>query len=100
MVKLSEEKEKKLRKLFEAKKKAVIKLNEIGFELDSLITEKYGFHYSVTDDDKIIDALDYGRNGLSLKEFDDRMKFYKKHFDNLYPDTRIVPPYENRGDLS
>ena len=53
----------------------------ISIEEEDIIVEKYGFHYSETDDDKIIDSLDYGRSSISYKQFCNRMDKYKQEFD-------------------
>ena len=70
-------KEKTMRQLFEDKKKFVLKTHEIGRTLDRLIEEKWGFHYSETDSDSIIDTLDYGTSSISFSDFRERMDEYK-----------------------
>jgi len=54
--------------------------------LDQRINEEYGFSYSETDDDQIIDTLDYATSDISFKEFTERMQTYKK---NLEKDGRF-----------
>ena len=66
-----------MRLLFEEKKKLVLKTKIAGESLDRLINNKWGFHYSETDDDKIIDTLDYGTTSLTFKDFVERMDEYK-----------------------
>ena len=70
-------KEKTMRQLFEDKKKFVLKTHEIGRTLDRLIEEKWGFHYSETDSDSIIDTLDYDTSSISFSDFRERMDEYK-----------------------
>jgi len=69
---------KSMKQLFEEKKKLVVKTNEIGRQLDKMIVEKWGFHYSETDDDPMIDTLDYGTSGISFVNFKKRMDTYKE----------------------
>jgi hypothetical protein len=73
---------KKMERLFKAKKMAVSKVNKIGSDLDELIMERWGFNFSETDDDPIIDTLDYGTSFISFDEFERRMNEYKSNFDN------------------
>ena len=73
---------KSIEDLIKQKQRAVLKMNSIGTELDRLIIEKYGFHYSETNDDPIIDALDYGTNGITPEDFHERMSLYQEDFDN------------------
>jgi len=79
-----------MKKLFEKKKKIIRETESIGHELDLLITKKYGFHYSETNDEKIIDSLDYGTSGISFEEFERRMNLYKQDFDAEQP-FRVIP---------
>lgn len=73
--------QKTMKQLFNERKKAVAKSNKIGFELDELIQKRWGFSFSDTDDDPIIDSLDYGTNSISFDEFVKRMDIYKHNFD-------------------
>lgn len=73
---------KTMKQLFNEKKKLVRKTNEIGRELDKMIIEKWGFSFSETDDDPMIDTLDYGTNSICFEEFEDRMNRYKKSFED------------------
>ncbi len=75
-----------MKKLFNEKKKLVVKTNKVGHQLDSLIYEEWGFSFSDTDDDPIIDTLDYGTNNISFEQFKERMYKYKKNAE------------ENNGD--
>jgi len=68
---------KTIKQLFEEKKKLVAKTNEIGRQLDRMIVDKWGFHYSDTNDDPIIDTLDYGSTSISFENFKKRMDTYK-----------------------
>ena len=79
-----------MKKLFDKKKKLVRDTLSVGHKLDLLIVEKYGFHYSETDDDAIIDSLDYGTGAITFEEFDRRMKQYKEDFDAEIP-FRCIP---------
>ena len=56
-------------------------MNDISYELDAEILKKWGFRYSDTDDDPIIDTLDYGHNNISYKDFTKRMDGYKLNFE-------------------
>jgi len=68
---------KTMRQLFEEKKKFVLKAHEAGRNLDRMIEDKWGFHYSETDDDPIIDTLDYETTSISFSDFVSRMDAYK-----------------------
>ncbi len=76
-----------MKKLFNEKKKLVVKTNITGRKLDALIYEEWGFSFSDTDDDPIIDTLDYGTNSISFEKFKERMNKYKKNAE------------ENNGDF-
>ena len=67
--------------LFNKKKKLVKQLNEIGYLLDIEIEERWGFHYSQTDSDPMIDTLDYGTSDISYKDFVERMDDFKEMYD-------------------
>lgn len=75
------EQEKQLKKQFEKVRKLTIERHDQGRVLDKMIREKWGFHYSDTDDDPIIDTLDYGTSSISFKDFKERMDEYKKQYD-------------------
>ncbi len=66
-----------MKQLFYLKKRLVQDMNDIGRLLDSKITDKWGFHYSETDDDPMIDTLDYGTQGISFETFCSLMNEYK-----------------------
>lgn len=66
---------------FNKVKKLSIKLKEESYKLDRMIDDCYGFSYSETDDDRIIDTLDYGTDNISFEEFNLRMSQYKKDFE-------------------
>jgi len=72
-----EENIKELKKLFEARKKTTLKARTAGFLLDRKINEIFGFSYSETDNDEMIDTLDYGHNAISFKHFFELMNYYK-----------------------
>ncbi len=67
-----------MKSLYNRKKKLVQELFSLGKELDSKIEERWGFHYSQTDDDSCIDTLDYGTQDLSYIDFVSKMDEYKK----------------------
>lgn len=73
---------KTLKKLFNDKKKAIREAKDIGFQLDQMIVEKWGFHYSETDDDRIIDTLDYGTSGINFEDFESLMDDHKANREN------------------
>ena len=62
---------------FNKVKKLTRQLKEEGLKLDRMINEKWGFSYSETDDDKIIDTLDYGTDNITFEEFTSIMNKYK-----------------------
>ncbi len=68
---------KDLKKLFEDKKKAALKSKQAGFALDKKIDKIFGFSYSETDNDEMIDTLDYGINAISFKHFFELMTYYQ-----------------------
>lgn len=68
---------KELKKLFEARKKATLKAKSAGFALDRKLEEIFGFNYSETDNDEMIDTLDYGHNAISFQHFFELMNYYK-----------------------
>ena len=72
---------KEMEKLFNKKKKIISQLNAVGYKLDAMIDESWNFHYSDTDDDQIIDTLDYGTNNISYETFVEIMDEYKKNLD-------------------
>ena len=67
-----------MKSLFNKKKKLIKQLNEIGYSLDKEIEKRWGFHYSQTDSDPLIDTLDYGTSDISYKEFVDMMDEFKE----------------------
>lgn len=87
MIKNSKE---ELKKYFNKKKKIVRETKEIGNTLDSLIVKEWGFHYSETDDDMIIDTLDYGISAISFESFVRKMDEYKKNSDENDGEFGIV----------
>ena len=74
-----------LKKLFNKRKKFARQNFEAGQEFNRLMNRVYGFTYSDTDDDFIIDTLDYGINSISFETFEAKMKIYKERFDNDKP---------------
>lgn len=70
-----------MKALFEKKKKILRQLNQVGYELDREIEKRWGFSYSETNDDMLIDTIDYGTCSLSYIEFVKKMNAYKKERD-------------------
>jgi len=66
---------------FNKVKALTLKLKNESWKLDNMIDEKYGFSYSETDNDRIIDTLDYGTDDISFEDFKLIMEQYKKCFD-------------------
>jgi hypothetical protein len=52
-----------------------------GAKLDRMIERRWGFKFSDTDDDQMIDTLDYGTDCLSATEFIEKMNQYKENLD-------------------
>ena len=70
-----------MKALFNEKKKLIQELNHIGRELDREIKQRWGFHYSQTDSDSMIDTLDYGTSDISYKDFVEEMDNFKEKQD-------------------
>ena len=66
---------------FNKVKKLSQELQKESWKLDRMIDDVYGFSYSETDDDKIIDTLDYGTDDITFEEFNSRMTQYKIYFE-------------------
>lgn len=66
-----------MKELFEKKKKMIAELNKLSFQLDREINKRWGFSYSDTDDDAMIDTLDYGTQSISYTKFVKLMNAYK-----------------------
>ena len=62
---------------FNKVKKLARKFKDESWKLDRMIDDKWGFSYSETDDDKIIDTLDNGTDDITFEEFKLRMNQYK-----------------------
>lgn len=67
--------------LYEKKKKLAEELRMLGMQLDEKLEKRFGFSYSETDDNEIIDTLDYGTNRLEYSDFIKKMNQYKKQRD-------------------
>ena len=52
-----------------------------SWKLDRMIDDEWGFSYSDTNDDKIIDTLDYATDDITFEEFNSRMNQYKKDLE-------------------
>jgi hypothetical protein len=76
-----------MKALFNKKKSLLKELNAVGFLLDKKIEERFGFHYSQTDNDEMIDSLDYGTQDLKYNRFIELMKRYgeKEKKENWTP---------------
>lgn len=70
-----------MKKLYAEKKRLIAELNTVGRLLDSKIVDRFGFHYSQTDDDTMIDTLDYGTNSITYADFIERMTEFKQMQD-------------------
>lgn len=66
---------------FNKVKKLAGQLKAESWKLDRMIDSEWGFSYSDTDDDKIIDTLDYATDDITFKEFNSRMNQYKKDLE-------------------
>lgn len=66
---------------FNKVKKLARQLKDESWKLDRMIDDEWGFIYSDTDDDKIIDTLDYATDDITFEEFKSRMNQYKKDLD-------------------
>ena len=71
-----------MKALYNEKKRLVKELNAVGVALDEKIIERFGFHYSQTNSDPMIDTLDYGTQKLDYKDFIEMMTEYKKDLKN------------------
>jgi len=67
-----------MKKLFNEKKRLVRLMNRTGYLLDREIEKRFGFHYSQTDSDPMIDTLDYGTQDMEYKDFIELMEKYEK----------------------
>ena len=73
---------KEMKALFNKKKKLIQEANGVGSVLDVKIRERWGFHYSQTDSDPMIDTLDYGTDALDYKGFVEMMDDFKEKQDS------------------
>jgi len=71
-----------MKKLYNEKKRLIKLVTEVGYLLDKEIDKRFGFNYSQTDSDPMIDTLDYGTQNLSYKNFIELMEDYKKKMKN------------------
>lgn len=70
-----------LEKQYNKVKKLAQKHLDEGAKLDRLIMDRWGFKFSETDDDAIIDTLDYGIDNISFKTFERKMNGYKSNYE-------------------
>lgn len=75
---LTAEEIKELKSLYNKTKISIRKHKDLSDMLDRKIDEVFGFNFSETDDDDIIDTLDYGISGLSFEGFIRKMVAYQK----------------------
>ena len=73
----------RLKFLIRKKQKLVRETNIISRELDALIVDTFGFHYSETDSDRLIDSLDYGTDYITSSTFLRIMMLYKTDSDKF-----------------
>ena len=71
-----------MKALYNEKKRLVKEMNAVGFLLDQKIVERFGFHYSQTDSDPMIDTLDYGTQDMEYKDFIKDMSVFKEKQKN------------------
>lgn len=71
-----------MKALYNKLKKKQAEVRFMSSELDRLIQERWGFDYSQTDHDRIIDTLDYGTDDLEYKEFVKLMDKLKDQVEN------------------
>ena len=62
-----------MKRLYNQVRKRALQHKEASAALDKLIQQRWGFNYSQTDHDRIIDTLDYGTDFLEYSEFADIM---------------------------
>lgn len=70
-----------LKKLFNKKKRYTRLCHEVGMDFDRAINKVWGFSFSDTDDDRMIDTLDYGTDSITFESFKKRMDDYKEQYD-------------------
>lgn len=70
--------DKEFKKLYNLTKRLSQQHHEASWQLDRMIDKYYGFNYSETNDDQIIDTLDYGTSGLNFESFIKLMDEYKE----------------------
>lgn len=58
-----------MKALYNNLKKKQKEARMLSCKLDQLIQQRWGFHYSQTDHDRIIDTLDYGTDDLEYSQF-------------------------------
>lgn len=71
-----------MKALYNKLKKKQAEIRYLSAELDRLIQERWGFDYSQTDNDRIIDTLDYGTDDLEYSDFVRLMDKLKEQVDN------------------
>lgn len=78
--------DRKLKKLFEERRALARKNLEVALEFDKKLSEYYDFPFNETDNDEMIDTLDYGTNSISFEEFIKRMEHYSIDIRKTYID--------------
>jgi hypothetical protein len=71
----------KLKELFERRRQLAREQLDISLEFDKELYEHYDFAFNDTDDDDMIDTLDYGTSYISFENFIERMEHYKNSDD-------------------
>jgi len=84
--------------LVSQKTKQLAILNSISNRLDEALQEEYGFSYSNTGDEQIIDALQYGTCGISPSVFIEKMDEYK--LKNVVKSPYLIDIIETGSDES
>ena len=70
------------REVYNRMKKAAKTHLKYSYQIGNYEREKFGFEFSETNDDQIIDTLDYGISDLSFENYLKAMNEYKKKFNN------------------
>lgn len=68
---------KKLEELFKKRLKMASTFKSLCLEFDHIVEKEFGMTHNDTDDDQMIDSLDYGATTITFEEFVDMMNYYK-----------------------
>lgn len=66
------------KEIYDTAKKLARMHKEMCDALADIEIKKYGFEFSDTDSDKIIDTINYGTDNYSFEDYNEEMKYYKK----------------------